>query len=100
MTPTTTPTTTPRSELQNGDRVRLMVAIDRFPDFIAQPGFGTIVDFEEENGIFSVCMDDRIPGCELWDNGIQFTDNDNEDWENPPLVKTGAGEPGFGLWQV
>lgn len=55
-----------------GDRVRLKYGVDRFPHFRVEAGaVGTIVAVGRSNhDEFRVRMDNKIVGCEDWDNEI------------------------------
>lgn len=58
-----------------GDRVRLLQAVDRFPDFIAPAGLLGTVDAVEIDGSLAVKMDATIAGCEEWNNCICWYDD-------------------------
>lgn len=60
---------TPLSDLKVGDRICLVDYVERYPNFIADPGMtGTITTIDG----FEIWakMDKHIDGCEEWDNEI------------------------------
>jgi hypothetical protein len=52
-----------------GDRVTLTRDVERFPHFIARAGSVGVVTLITDDQVI-VTMDELIPGCEEWDNGI------------------------------
>ena len=73
-----------REEMTVGTMVVLNQDIERFPDFMVSAGAVGVVD-ENEDGIVSVKMNEPIPGCEEWDNCVLFTEEDEDEWDNPPF---------------
>lgn len=73
-----------RSKMQEGTRVRLTDAVERFPYFSVEAG-GTGTVTVDEDQLICVKMDDLIPGCEDWDNEIQFTPDDESEWADMPF---------------
>jgi len=79
--------TTPRENLQAGDRVRLTACADRFPHFLVQPGGEGTVVLNEDDSSVAIRMDAHIPGCEEWDNEITWVPEDEAEWENLPVER-------------
>ena len=64
-----------------GARVRLRVAADRFPHFLAPAGLvGTVVAAHVEHGhrFISVRLDEPLDGAEEWDNCVQWHDSSDD----------------------
>lgn len=61
------------STFKIGDRVELIRAVDRFPDFIADKGLTGTVTSVSASDIW-VKADQPIKGAEEWDNEIQWSD--------------------------
>ena len=60
-----------------GDRVELIVDVDRFPHFVAPAGStGTVVDVGDSQIVLAVRLDEPVDGAEDWDNEVHWTDGD------------------------
>jgi hypothetical protein len=78
---------TARTELPEGTRVRLTESVERFPHFrVGAGGLGTVTENDPANTL-CVKMDDPIPGCEDWDNEIVWSQEDESDFDRPPLER-------------
>ncbi len=63
------------AKLQRGTRVRLISAVDRFPNFVAKAGLtGSVV--EARAGRLGVKLDKFLPGAEDWNNTIWWTEEE------------------------
>lgn len=76
-----------------GTRVRLTTLVDRLPHFQVEAGATGTVTVNETDSL-CVKMDTPIPGCEGWDNEIIWSNNDGDEWENPPLATLLADDGG------
>ena len=67
-----------------GTRVRLTCNVERYPHFIAQAGRrGTVIEATEE--VFSVRMDDYLPGAEDWQNEVHWYPRNCDQWPDGEL---------------
>lgn len=61
---------------KEGQRIRLVRDVDRYPHFIAEKGMtGTVVESSPVSGI-CVRMDGTLPNCEEWDNCVVWYEDD------------------------
>lgn len=62
-----------------GTRVRLARDVERYPHFIAAAGMkGVVTEATEE--VFSVRMDDPLPGSEEWENEVHWYPRNCDEW--------------------
>ena len=66
-----------------GDRVRLKIDADRFPDFILKAGATGVVK-EIRPGIAWVAMDSHFPELIEWSNNLNFTADEIDELELIP----------------
>ena len=65
--------------LAAGDRVELVVDVDRFPHFVAPAGAtGVVVDLGDPQIVLAVRLDAPLAGAEEWDNEVHWLDGDAE----------------------
>src|SRR5262245_33755058 len=71
-----------------GRRVRLTNDIDRYPHFIAPKGAtGTVTEAHPD--LYSVKLDELLPGAEEWDNEVcWYPTNSDSDNPNADLIAT------------
>jgi len=56
-----------------GDEIRLIQDVDRFPHFVAKKGATGVVS-EVRTDLICVRMDEKIPGAEVWDNDLSWSE--------------------------
>jgi hypothetical protein len=63
--------------LELGTRVRMRHDVDRWPNFVVPVGYEGVVTtivVDQHDVMVGVQMDLPIPGCEPWDNEVQWVD--------------------------
>jgi hypothetical protein len=67
-----------------GDRVKLKVEIDRYPNFVAPKGAaGTVAEITSTH--IHIKMDEPIRGCEEWDNCIMWGEGEFDVVDGVPM---------------
>jgi len=67
--------------IATGDRVRLIVDVERYPHFIAKKGStGIVLDVNPNDWpkTIAVKLDEPLAGCEEWDNCLLWEDEERE----------------------